>query len=51
MKEKFIDILKPCCSTKPSNLWWQKKNSKKILHNLEDGASDVQVGDIEQVIV
>jgi hypothetical protein len=28
-----------------------KKNSKKILHILEDGASGVQVGDIKQVIL
>ena len=35
---------------KAKQLWWQK-NSKKNLHILEDGASGVQVGDIEQVIV
>ena len=29
----------------------KKNNSKKSLHILEDGASGVQVGDIEQVIV
>ena len=28
-----------------------KKTLKKSLHVLDDGASDVQVGDIEQVIV
>ena len=28
-----------------------KKNSKKSLHILDDGASGVQVGDIEQVDV
>ena len=28
-----------------------KNNSKKSLHILEDGASGVQVGNIEQVIV
>ena len=28
-----------------------KKKSKKSLHILEDGANDVQVSDIEQVIV
>jgi len=37
-------------STKPSNLWWQTNNSKKILHILEVGASGVEVADIEQVI-
>ena len=31
-------------------LWWQK-NSMKNLHILEDRASGVQIGDIEQVIV
>ena len=38
-------------STKPSILWWQTTNSKKILHILEVSASGVEVGDIEQVIV
>ena len=38
-------------STKPSNLGWQKSNSKKNLHILGDGASGVQVSDIEQVVV
>ena len=28
-----------------------KKKSKKNLHILEDGASGVQIGDIEEVIV
>ena len=29
----------------------RKKNSEKIRHVFKDGASGVQVGDIEQVIV
>ena len=36
-------------SINSSNLWWKK--SKKSLHILEDGASGVQVGDIEQLIL
>ena len=36
-------------STKPSNLW--NVFFKKSLHILEDGASGVQVGNIEQVSV
>ena len=50
VKKNIIDILKTYWSTKPSKLWWQK-NSKKSLCILEDGASGVQVGHIEQVIV
>ena len=50
MKKKIIYIEKTYRSTKPIKLWWQN-NSKKSPHILEDGASDVQVGDIEQVIV
>ena len=46
----FIDILETYWSTKPSNLRW-KIYSKKSLYILEDGASGVQVGDTEQVIV
>ena len=36
---------------KKANLIMMTKNSKKSLHVLEDGASVVQVGDIQQVIV
>ena len=51
-EKKITCILKTCWSTKPSNLIYDDKiNSKKSLHILEDGASGVQVGDIEQVIV
>ena len=50
MKNKIIDIFKTCWFTKPFKLWWQK-NSKKILHVLEDNASGVQVGDIKQAMV
>ena len=32
-------------------IYHDKSNSKKNLHILEDGASGVQVGDIEQAIV
>ena len=40
--------------TKPSSLWWQKvfQEILNILHcYIEDGASGVQVGDIEQAII
>ena len=39
MKKKFIES---------QEIYDDKKNSKKCLHFLEDGASDVQVGDVEQ---
>ena len=47
---KILDVLSTYWSIKPKNLWWQKK-SKKIPHVLEDSASGVQVGHIEQVII
>ena len=51
VKENIIlDILKTCWSTKPSNLWWQKQFQEKSTY-LEDSASGMQVGDIEQGIV
>ena len=40
--EKIIGIINRYWSTIPSNLWWQ------YLHILEDDASGVQIGDIEQ---
>ena len=48
--EKIINILKTHWSTKPNNYIY-KTNFKNNLHILEDGASVVQVGGIEQVIV
>ena len=47
---KIINILKTHRSTKPNNYIY-KTNFKNNLHILEDGASVVQVGGIEQVIV
>ena len=52
VKKKIVDILKTYWSTKPSKfLFLFIFKFKKSLHVLEDGASDVRVGDIEQVIV
>ena len=39
MKKKFIES---------QEIYDDKTNSKKCLHILEDGASDVQVGDVAQ---
>ena len=44
------DIPKTCWSTKQS-IYDDKQNHNKSLHILEDGASDVQVGDTKQVVV
>ena len=49
-QEKFIDNKKNIDLQSQAIPWWQKK-SKKSLHILEDSASGVQVGDVEQVIV
>ena len=51
VKKKFMDIWKTYLSTKSSNLWWPKQICENNLHILEDSASGVQVGDIEQVHV
>ena len=37
-------------STKPSTLRWHK-NLKRNVNNSKDGASDVQLGDIEQEFI
>jgi hypothetical protein len=49
-EEKILDILKNTNLQSQSN-YNDKKSSKKNLHTLEDSTSDMQVGDIEQVIV
>ena len=50
MKKKIIDILKTHFLQSQA-ICDDKRISKKNLHIFEDNASDVQVGDIEQVIV
>ena len=50
VKKEIMDSLKTYWSTSQAN-FDDKKNSKKNLHILEDSASGVQVGDIEEVIV
>ena len=50
VKKKIIDILKTHFLQSQA-ICDDKRISKKNLHIFEDNASDVQVGDIEQVIV
>ena len=51
VKKKIIDISKKHTDLQSQANYDDKKDSKKSLHILEDGASGVQVDDIEQVIV
>ena len=44
-----MDILKNTLIYKANQSMMTQKKCKKTLHILEDGASDVQAGDIEQV--
>ena len=45
------DILKNILVYNAKKLMMDKQNSKKILHNLQNDASSVQAGDVEQVII
>ena len=49
-KQRFYTFLKHTHLQREAN-YDDQKNFKKSLHILEDGASGVQEGDIEQVIV
>ena len=47
-EEKYHRLIRTYWSTQPSTLWWQTQFQEKCTY-LRDGASGVQVGDIEQV--
>ena len=51
VKKNFIGIQKKQIDLQSQVINDDQNNFKKILHILEDGASDVQVGDIEQAKV
>ena len=51
MKKKIIEFIFLNVELQSQEIYVDKKNSKKIWHILEDGASGVQVGDVEQVTI